>query len=219
MAIRLLQVGGSALVRRGVSQILDGIDDIIEVVGKMVQVGASLHEADGGRDPDVILLHLHMKGFSDSAVTAWLRELLQRGTCRVLLMMQPGDGHGIWRAIRAGVDGYVYEDDSPEKLAAAISSLAAGETWLPAPLVRELVDHYRWNTIDRSAPAPAAEILSDRERGVVHLVAMGLSNSEVAARLGLAESTIKTHVSRILRKLQLRDRTQLTRFAYEARIV
>ncbi|HEY0448635.1 response regulator transcription factor [Actinophytocola sp.] len=216
MTIRLMQAGGSAVVRRGVSLVLDDVDDI-DVVGEVTESGEPLSDAVSELAPDVLLLHL--RRVEGSTFEDWLCNVPQDANPSVLLMTLPGGRPEAWQAIRAGVDGCIHEDDAPEELVKAIRSLAAGEAWLPPPFAQELVDHYRRDTVDRHGSSAEVDLLSQRERSVVRLVAMGNSNAEIAVELNLAESTIKTHVSRILRKLGLRDRTQLTRFAHQAGIV
>lgn len=217
MTIRLVQAGGSTIVRRGIADILHDVDDI-DVVGEVGDAGDRLREAVSELEPDVLLLHVRQPD-SAPGLAQWITEVSDGHNPSVLLMTLPGRRVGVWRAVRAGVDGYINEDDRPEDLVKAIRSLAAGEAWLPPPFAQELVDHYRRNTVDRMGTTPEAGVLSRRERTVVRLVALGHSNAEIATDLNLAESTVKTHVSRILRKLELRDRTQLAHFAHQANLV
>lgn len=217
--IRLLSVGGPQVVRRGVSTLLQAHEDFL-VVGELDRGSEAWGRILTELRLDVVILHEDAVSDLERLMSEEEPGALPDFLPQFLLMVGRDDGTS-WalRALRAGVDGYVREDDPVEDLVQAIKVVSNGGAWLPPWFARQLLDHYRLHTLERREPLPAAAPLSVRERDVVHLIALGNSNIEIAASLGLAESTIKTHVSRILRKLALRDRTQLARFAHENALV
>ncbi len=199
--IRVLIVDDHAVVRRGLRTFLDLLDDI-EVVGEAAD-GAECLDAAASLRPDVILLDLVMPGF-DGVET--LRRLRASGsTARVLVVTSFTDPTVVVPAIRAGARGVVYKDVEPRDLASAIRSVHAGHVLLHPDVAAALI-------APDAAPDRLAS-LTAREREVLAEIAQGRSNREIAKALLLAEKTVKTHVSNVLMKLGVADRTQAAIFA------
>lgn len=210
--IRVVLVDDQALFRAGVRMLLTSQPDL-EVVG----------EAGDGREgvevvrrtrPDVVLMDIRMPVMDGLAATA---ELLQDPNAPRIVMLTTFDlDEAAARAIRQGASGFLLKDADPEFLLAAIRSVHAGSEVIAASATRALFAHFA----EPARPVPPAyEELTDREKEIFALAARGLSNGEIAAREYLSESTVKTHVSRILTKLGLRDRVQLVVFAFEHGLV
>ncbi|MFI9552318.1 response regulator [Nonomuraea endophytica] len=194
--IRLVIVDDQALVREGMSLILGAQPDI-EVVAA-VEDGPELLTFMATGEVDVILLDLYLPGMDGITL---LREHLPRPRPRVLMLTTVGRAAEIQRALAAGADGFVLKDATGEELAAAVRGAHAGVTTLSASAGRLLA---------RARP-PGLEALTAREREVLDLVAEGLSNQDIARTLGLAERTVKAHVSNVLAKLGVTSRTQAAR--------
>jgi DNA-binding NarL/FixJ family response regulator len=211
-AIRVVLVDDDALMRAGLEAILSS-DGAIEVVG----------EASDGHDavervrelrPDVVLMDVRMPGLDGIAAT---REIVASvPETRVVILTTFEDDEYIFGALTAGASGFLLKRTSPELLLEAIKAVAAGDSLLSPSVTRRV--------IDRMAALPSGEALLDRrvdrltarEREVLEQLARGLSNAEIAEALVIEESTVKTHVKRILMKLGLRDRVQAVIFAYES---
>jgi DNA-binding NarL/FixJ family response regulator len=201
--IRVLIVDDHRVVREGLRSFLDVQDDL-EVVGEAADGAACVAAAELLR-PDVILLDLRMPG-SDGV--AALRELAERGNpARVLVVTSFTEPAAVLPAVRAGAAGYVYKDVDPPALAAAIRSVHLGHHLLDPEVTRLLAS---------GGPVGDAARLTRREREVLAEVGRGRSNREIARALGLAEKTVKTHVSAILAKLGVQDRTQAALYAVRA---
>ncbi|MBB5076147.1 LuxR C-terminal-related transcriptional regulator [Nonomuraea endophytica] len=194
--IRLVIVDDQALVREGMFLILGAQPDI-EVVAA-VEAGPELLAFLATGEVDVILLDLYLPGMDGITL---LREHLPRPRPRVLMLTTVGRAAEIQRALAAGADGFVLKDATGEELAAAVRGAHAGVTTLSASAGRLLA---------RARP-PGLEALTAREREVLDLVAEGLSNQDIARTLGLAERTVKAHVSNVLAKLGVTSRTQAAR--------
>ncbi len=204
--IRVLVVDDHPVVRQGLRTFLDLQDDIT-VVGEAAD-GAGCLEAAEQLDPDVVLLDLKMPG-SDGVEA--LRGLRERGRrARVLVVTSFPEPAAVLPAVRAGAAGYVYKDVDPPALAAAIRAVHAGHVLLH-PDVALLLAAGR----DR----PAGTRLTARERDVLTEIARGRSNREIARGLGLSEKTVKTHVSAVLAKLGVQDRTQAALYAVRTGLV
>ncbi len=204
--IRVLVVDDHQVVRQGLRSFLDLQDDI-EVVGEAAD-GASGVTAAEELHPDVVLLDLRMPGSDGVAALNGLRE--RRNSARVLVVTSFTDPATVVPAVRAGAAGYVYKDIDPQALAAAIRSVHAGHVLLHPDVARVLAAGEGNHSTDR---------LTAREREVLAEIARGRSNREIAKALGLAEKTVKTHVSAILGKLGLQDRTQAALHAVRAGLV
>ncbi|MET9389486.1 response regulator transcription factor [Streptomyces sp. NPDC006624] len=203
-AIRVLVVDDHQVVRRGLRTFLEVQDDI-EVVGEAAD-GAEGVERAGELHPDVILMDVKMPGMDGVEALRRLREL--DNPARVLVVTSFTEQRTVVPALRAGAAGYVYKDVDPDALAGAIRSVHAGHILLQPEVAGALLSQEGAN----SGPGRAGS-LTDREREVLGLIADGRSNREIARALVLSEKTVKTHVSNILMKLDLADRTQAALWA------
>ncbi|RYJ26327.1 LuxR-family regulator [Streptomyces sp. L-9-10] len=216
MTIRVLIVDDQVMVREGFSVLLNAMPDI-EVIGEAVNgreaVGqvAALH-------PDVVLMDIRMPELNGIEAT---REIVAANADAKVLVLTTFDlDEYVYQALRAGASGFLLKDASARQLADGVRVVASGEALLAPTVTRRLITEFSKLSETPRAPAMARiGDLTERETEVLVLIAQGLSNAEIAENLVVAESTIKTHVSRILVKLGLRDRTQAAVFAYEARLV
>ncbi|MFJ3654479.1 response regulator [Streptomyces nigra] len=218
MTIRVLIADDQMMVREGFSVLLNAMPDI-EVVGEAVN-GREAVERVRELGPDVVLMDIRMPELNGIEAT---REIVAAdGTAKVLVLTTFDLDEYVYQALRAGASGFLLKDASARQLADGVRVVASGEALLAPSVTRRLITEF-----SKLSDAPRAMSsahgaygeLTERETEVLVLIAQGLSNSEIAERLVVAESTIKTHVSRILVKLGLRDRTQAAVFAYEARLV
>ncbi|MFF6913823.1 response regulator [Streptomyces sp. NPDC012466] len=218
MTIRVLIADDQMMVREGFSVLLNAMPDI-EVVGEAVngrEAVAKVRELA----PDVVLMDIRMPELNGIEAT---REIVAAdGAAKVLVLTTFDLDEYVYQALRAGASGFLLKDASARQLADGVRVVASGEALLAPSVTRRLITEFsKLSATPRLMPSAQAAYgdLTDRETEVLVLIAQGLSNSEIAERLVVAESTIKTHVSRILVKLGLRDRTQAAVFAYEARLV
>ncbi|WP_109003372.1 response regulator [Streptomyces rishiriensis] len=218
MTIRVLVADDQMMVREGFSVLLNAMPDI-EVVGEAVN-GREAVDRVRELSPDVVLMDIRMPEMNGIEAT---REIVAAdGTAKVLVLTTFDLDEYVYQALRAGASGFLLKDASARQLADGVRVVASGEALLAPSVTRRLITEFsKLSDAPRlSATAQAAYgDLTERETEVLVLIAQGLSNAEIAGRLVVAESTIKTHVSRILVKLGLRDRTQAAVFAYEARLV
>jgi DNA-binding NarL/FixJ family response regulator len=204
--IRVLVVDDHPVVRQGLRTFLDLQDDL-SVVGEAADGAAAVTAADELR-PDVVLLDLKMPGADGIAALHGLRE--SGNPARVLIITSFTEPAAVLPAVRAGAAGYVYKDVDPPALAAAIRAVHAGHVLLHPDVARLLAD---------GDARPGGAHLTPRERDVLAAIAHGRANREIARQLGLSEKTVKTHVSAILTKLGLQDRTQAAIYAVRTGIV
>lgn len=215
MTIRVLVVDDQEIVRAGFSALLDGQPDL-SVVGQAAD-GSEAVELAAQLEPDVILMDVRMPVLDGLAAT---RQILADATPgeppRVIMLTTFDLDEYVYDALRAGASGFLLKHSSPDELAAAVRVVAAGDALLAPSITRRLVEDFA-----RLRPVlhTVAADLTPRETDVLRLVARGQSNREIAATLVLAEQTVKTHVSRILTKLSLRDRAQAVVYAYESGVV
>jgi len=216
VTIRVLLCDDQALVRGGFHMILDAREDL-EVVGE-AENGREAVELTRRLDPDVVLMDVRMPELDGVAAT---RELVGAGSrARVLILTTFDLDEYVYEAIRAGASGFLLKDVRPAELVEAIRVVAAGEALLAPSVTRRLLDRFARSLPATPEPAPPdLGELTDREVQVLRLVANGLSNAELAGTLFVSETTVKTHVSSILRKLHLRDRVQAVIVAYEVGLV
>jgi DNA-binding NarL/FixJ family response regulator len=216
-AVRVLVVDDHDLLRGGLTAIL-GAAAGVEVVGEASD-GPSAVRAARDLAPDVVLMDVEMAGGDGLTATA---EIVARcpGTRVLMLTMFDLDDY-VFQALKAGASGFLLKTTPPEALADAVRACAAGETLLAPSVTRRLVE-----TFVRRPPArepaqllPALAELTPRELEVLRAMARGLSNAEIGTQLYMAEATVKTHVTRILTKLNLRDRVQAVVLAYETGLV
>ena len=213
--IRVLLADDQALVRGGFQMILAAQPDI-EVVGE-AEDGRQAIDLTNRLLPDVILMDVRMPVLDGLEAT---RRLVELGTTARILILTTFDlDEYVYAAIRAGASGFLLKDVRPSQLVDAIRVVADGEALLAPAVTRRLLERFAATLPTPEERAPALATLTDREREVLELVASGLSNSEIAERLFLGETTVKTHVSSLLRKLGLRDRVQAVVLAYEAGLV
>jgi DNA-binding NarL/FixJ family response regulator len=207
--IRVVLVDDQALFRAGIRMLVDSQPDL-EVVGEASNGSEGVAVVRATR-PDVVLMDIRMPVMDGLAATA---ELLQDAAPPRVVMLTTFDlDEAAARAIRGGASGFLLKDADPEFLLAAIRTVHAGSAVIAASATRDLFAHFA-DPAARELPEEYAA-LTDREREIFALAARGLSNAEIAAREFLSEATVKTHISRILTKLGLRDRVQLVVFAFE----
>lgn len=216
--IRVLIADDQMMVRQGFTVLLNAEPDI-EVVGQAVD-GADAIAQVAELAPDVVLMDIRMPGVGGIEATRRLTEPVG-ATVKVLVLTTFDLDEYVYEALRAGASGFLLKDASADELAHAVRVVAAGNALLAPNITKRLIGEFSRVT----AAAPRAPLrdrvgdLTERETEVLTLIAQGLSNAEIAARLVVAEQTVKTHVSRILFKLGLRDRTQAAVFAYETGLV
>ncbi|MFF9085948.1 response regulator [Streptomyces sp. NPDC014991] len=218
MTIRVLIADDQMMVREGFSVLLNAMPDI-EVVGEAVN-GREAVDQVRRLAPDVVLMDIRMPELNGIEAT---REIVAADAAAKVLVLTTFDlDEYVYQALRAGASGFLLKDASARQLADGVRVVASGEALLAPSVTRRLITEFsRLSEAPRLTPAARSAFgeLTERETEVLVLIAQGLSNAEIAERLVVAESTIKTHVSRVLVKLGLRDRTQAAVFAYEARLV
>jgi DNA-binding NarL/FixJ family response regulator len=215
--IRVLLVDDQELVRRGFAALLRS-EPGIDVVGEAAD-GASAVEATSRLRPDVILMDIRMPGVDGLEATRRICADERLASCRVLVLTTFALDEYVYEALRAGASGFLLKDTPPRLLLEAITAAAAGEALISPALTRRLIDDFVRRPLATPGDGGPLDVLSDRERDVLAEVARGRSNAEIAERLFMSPLTAKTHVSRILTKLGLRDRAQLVVAAYEGGLV
>jgi DNA-binding NarL/FixJ family response regulator len=212
--IRILLADDQELVREGLRMLLDAEADL-EVVGEAVDGRQALVEARR-LDPDLLLMDVRMPELDGIEAT---RRLVESGNrARVLVLTTFDLDEYVYRALKAGASGFLLKDASREQLTGAVRTVAAGDALLAPAVTRRLIEDFCRRPQPGALPDGAAA-LSERELDVLRLLARGLSNAEIARDLYLSEATVKSHVARILQKLELRDRAQTIVYAYESGIV
>jgi DNA-binding NarL/FixJ family response regulator len=214
MTIRVLICDDQSLVRAGFRLVLENHPDI-EVVGEASNGEEAIHSA-GRLEPDVVLMDIRMPELDGIAAT---REITARHPARVLVLTTYDLDEYVYDALQAGASGFLLKDTPPTQLVDGIRAVAGGEALLAPTVTRRLIAEFaRVGPAQRTRP-PELEELTPRELEVLGLLARGLSNAEIAARLVLSDTTIKTHVAHVLGKLGLRDRVQAVVLAYESGLV
>jgi DNA-binding NarL/FixJ family response regulator len=214
--IRVLLADDQALVRGGFRSILEGQDDI-EVVGEAADGAEAIEEALHTA-PDVVLMDVRMPRVDGIEATRRLHAE-RRVTARVLMLTTFDHDEYVYEALLAGASGFLLKSAPARELAGAVRTVAAGDALLAPEITRRMIEDYVRRPRPGSAAPAALADLTSREREVLALIARGRSNSEIAAELYLSEPTVKTHVSRVLAKLDLRDRVQAVVLAYESGLV
>jgi DNA-binding NarL/FixJ family response regulator len=213
--ISVLIADDQDLVREGLRMLLEAEPDVA-VAGEAGDGGQALEQARL-LDPDVILMDVRMPQMNGIEATS---RLVRSGSrARILMLTTFNLDEYVYHALKAGASGFLLKDASREQLAHAVRSVAAGETLLSPAITRRLIEDFCRGPAPGTQADGAAGRLSERELGVVRMVAQGLSNAEIAARLYLSEATVKSHIARTLAKLDLRDRVQIAVYAYEHGIV
>lgn len=210
--IRVLIADDQALVRGGFRMILDAQQDI-EVVGEACDGREALARARE-LTPDVVLMDIRMPELDGLEATR--RILAADGSARVLILTTFNLDEYVYEALRAGASGFVLKDDPPEQLISAVRTIAAGDALLSPAVTKNVIRHF--TRLQRQPPPPAVETLTSRELTVFELIARGLSNAEIGRALFISETTVKTHVTRVLQKLELRDRAQAIVLAYQSHL-
>jgi len=216
--IRVAVVDDEALVRRGLTLLLR-LEPELEVVGEAADGAAAVALVRRER-PDVVLMDIRMPGTDGLTATRTLMADPGTASTRVLILTTFDQDEYVFAAIRAGASGFLLKDTPPDQLLAAIHVVAGGDALLAPAVTRRLIEEFvRRSPKDPRMPATGLDLLTDRETEVLRAVAHGRSNAEIAAELFISYATAKTHVSRLLTKLQVRDRAQLVMLAYENGIV
>jgi DNA-binding NarL/FixJ family response regulator len=216
--IRVLIADDQPLMRTGFRMILDAEPDL-EVVGEAADGAEAVRLATGAR-ADVVLMDVRMPGMDGIEATRRLAGDGVQDPVRVLILTTFDLDEYVLSALRAGASGFLLKDVPPEDLVEAIKVVAAGDALLAPSVTRRLLDRFAASLPDPAAARPAAlDTLTARELEVLGLVARGMSNAEIAEHLVVSETTVKTHVGRLLFKLDLRDRVQAVVLAYETGIV
>jgi DNA-binding NarL/FixJ family response regulator len=214
--IRVLLADDQALVRAGFRALLDAQPDI-EVVGEAGD-GERAVVLSGELTPDVVLMDIRMPGVDGLAATRRIVADERQAGVKVVILTTFGLDEYVFEAIRVGASGFLVKDTEPQELVQAVRVVAAGEALLSPSVTKALIQEFATRAKEPK-PAGGLDELTDREREVVALVAEGLSNQEIAARLVLSPATAKTHVSRAMGKLRARDRAQLVVIGYESGLV
>jgi DNA-binding NarL/FixJ family response regulator len=213
---RVLIADDQALVRAGFRMILDAEDDL-EVVGEASD-GAEAVKLARQLKPEVVLMDIRMPELDGIEATRRIAELATDPPSRVLMLTTFDLNEYVYEALRAGASGFLLKDVPPEQLAAGIRIVAQGEALLAPSITKRLIQEFARASPATPEPPKGLDELTARELEVFKLVARGLSNAEIAQELIVSETTVKTHVARVLMKLGLRDRVQAVVLAYESGI-
>jgi DNA-binding NarL/FixJ family response regulator len=219
VSISVLLVDDQALMRRGFRMILEAEEDLT-VVGEAAD-GAAAVELATELAPDIVLMDIRMPGVDGIEAT----QLILRATpsIRVLVLTTFDLDEYAFGALRAGASGFLLKDARPADLVAAVRTVATGDAVVSPRITRRLLEEYAQtlplSDSERHDLHPQLSSLTDREREVLQAVAHGLSNAEIAEAMFVSQATVKSHIGRILSKLELRDRVQITVFAYETGLV
>jgi DNA-binding NarL/FixJ family response regulator len=217
MSIRVLLVDDQALIRAGFRMILDAEDDM-DVVGECADRPQAV-DSTRRLKPDVVLMDIRMPEMDGIEATRLIAGDNGDGVPRVLMLTTFDLDEYVYDALRAGASGFLLKDVPAEQLVEGIRVIAQGDALLAPSVTKRLIHEFsRGGAGQRSAPA-SLEDLTPRELEVFKLIARGMSNAEIAAELVVSETTVKTHVARVLMKLGVRDRVQAVVLAYESGVV
>ena len=215
MSIRVLLVDDQAMVRAGIHMILEAENDI-RVVGE-AEDGAKAVTAAHKLKPDVVLMDIQMPLMNGLEAT---RQITQTpgNTCRILILTTFERDDYVFEALRAGASGFILKNAPPEDLIAAVRVVAEGNALLAPSVTRRIINEFAQRTprVDLKAGLSS---LTEREIEVMRLIAKGKTNAEIAADLFVGETTVKTHISNLFAKLDLRDRVQAVVYAYESGLI
>jgi DNA-binding NarL/FixJ family response regulator len=209
VTIRVLVADDQSMVRAGFRMLLAG-EEYIDVVAEASNGLEAVEKAERFH-PDVILMDVRMPELDGLEATR--RILATDNGARILVLTTFDLDEYVYEALRAGASGFVLKDDPPEQLIAAVRTVAAGDALLSPTVTRRVIKRFTRTPL-REAPKGFAD-LSEREREVFRLIARGFSNAEIAKELYISDTTVKTHVTHILQKLDLRDRVQAVVLAYQ----
>jgi len=216
LSIRALIADDQALVRAGFRMILDAEEDL-EIVGEAAD-GRQAVELARRLAPDVVLMDVRMPQLDGSEATRKVVEEAGDNPVRVLMLTTFDLNEYVYEALRAGASGFLLTDVPPEQLAARIRVVAQGDALLAPSITKRLIREFASTQAAPPPPPAGLDELTARELEVLKCVARGLSNAEIAEELVVSETTVKTHVARVLMKLGLRDRVQAVVLAYESGI-
>ena len=209
MTVRVLVADDQSMVRAGFRMLLSGEDDI-EVVAEASNGLEAVEQAARFR-PTVVLMDIRMPELDGLEATR--RIIAADDTARVLILTTFDLDEYVYEALRAGASGFVLKDEPPEQLLAAIRIVASGNALLSPAITKRVIEQF--TRLPRPAPPARLDDLTERELDVLRSVVRGLSNAEIGRELFISETTVKTHVTHILQKLNLRDRVQAVVLAYE----
>jgi DNA-binding NarL/FixJ family response regulator len=212
--IRIVLVDDEALVRQGLRMVLE-LDPAIEVVAEAADGLEAVSVAREER-PDLVLVDIRMPRLDGIEATRRICSSPGLGHTRTVVLTTFADDSLLVAAVRAGASGYLLKSMPPEEIRSAVRAAASGQTTVAPRLVERLLQEYADR---RVAPSPELSRLTERETDVLREVAAGRTNAEIAGRLHVSEGTVKTHVAAVLRKLEVRDRTQAAVAAYESGLV
>jgi DNA-binding NarL/FixJ family response regulator len=214
--IRVLVVDDQALVRAGFRMILEAEPDLV-VAGEAHDGESALAQIDACH-PDVVLMDVRMPGVDGIEATQRILTDDGSGRPKVIMLTTFDMDEYVYDALRAGASGFVLKDVPPEQLIDGIRAVVSGESMLSPAITQRMIEVF----LDRppaSTPSGQLDSLTPREREILLLLARGLSNAEIAERLVVSETTVKTHVTRVLMKLDMRDRVQAVIYAYESGLI
>ena len=209
MTIRVLVADDQSMVRAGFRMLLADEEDI-EVVAEASNGLEAVAQASRFH-PDVVMMDIRMPELDGLEATR--RILASDGTARILILTTFNLDDYVYEALRVGASGFVLKDDPPEQLIAAVRTIAGGEALLSPAITKRVIQHF--TRLHKQAPPRAVETLTTREMEVFALITRGLSNAEIGRELFISDTTVKTHVTRLLQKLDLRDRAQAIVLAYQ----
>ena len=207
--IRILLVDDQALVRAGFRMILDAEDEM-EVIGEAADGRDAVDQVRSLR-PDIVLMDIRMPELDGLEATRRIVEADPES--RILILTTFDIDEYVYRALRAGASGFVLKDDPPEQLIAAVRTIAGGDALLSPSITKHVIAQF--TKVHQQPPPQAVETLTEREMDVFRLITKGYSNAEIGRELFISDTTVKTHVTRLLQKLDLRDRAQAIVLAYQ----
>jgi DNA-binding NarL/FixJ family response regulator len=210
MTISVLVADDQSMVRAGFRMLLGGEDDI-DVVAE-ARNGSEAVEKAARFQPKIVLMDIRMPELDGLEATR--RILATDPDARILILTTFDLDEYIYEALSAGASGFVLKDEPPEALLAAIRVVARGDALLSPAVTKRVIEQFA--RIPRTAPPSGLDELTERERDVFRLIARGLSNAEIGEELYISDTTVKTHITHILQKLDLRDRVQAVVLAHEA---
>ena len=217
MSIRVLLADDQTLVRSGFRALLERADDI-EVIGEAADGAEAVERARADR-PDVVLMDIRMPGLDGLEATKRITADRSLESVRVVMLTTFELDEYVFEALHAGASGFLLKELEPDELREAVRVVARGDALLSPSVTRRLIQAFVAQPGRHRAPPERLEQLTEREREVIGLVALGLSNKQIAERLVISPATAKTHVSRTMMKLHAHDRAQLVVIAYETGLV
>jgi DNA-binding NarL/FixJ family response regulator len=217
MTLRVLVADDQALVRGSFRVLVDTAPDLI-TIGEAA-TGTEAVELARRERPDVVLMDIRMPGMDGIEATRHITSTAATAAVRVLILTTFDTDSYVFAALRAGASGFLLKDTPPADLLSAIRIIAAGDALLAPTVTRQLIAEFARRPEPAQRPTTALAGITDRERDVLTLIGLGLSNTEIADHLHVSLSTAKTHVGRLLTKLDARDRAQLVIAAYDAGLV